>query len=290
MQKRRILILGAGGQLGCELTHQCQSHSQWQVHALSHREIEITDAQAVRKMIQALCPWAILNCTAHNQVDVAEADPIPAFAINSGAVALLANICHETNSLLVHFSTDYIFDGKTNRPYQEDDPPAPLNIYGLSKLAGEQAIRLLHPRHCIIRTCGLYGRYRSPRTKLNFVETLLTKIQNNHPLHVRRDLVCTPTAASELAEVVCQLLEQEAVGTFHATNSGHCSWHEFASEILKCQGLRREIIPMPTPAKNKVAQRPAYSVLNTSKLTATGVRPMSPWQEALAAYLHQRAL
>lgn len=279
--------MGAGGQLGCELTHQCQSHSQWQIHALSHREIEITHAQAVRKIIEELHPWTVLNCTAYNQVDAAEDDPILAFTINSGAVALLARICHEVNSLLVHFGTDYVFDGKINHPYQETDPAAPLNIYGLSKLAGEQALRLLHPRHCIIRTCGLYGRYRSPHTKPNFVETILAKIQNNHPLQVRHDLVCTPTSASELAAVVCQLLEREAIGTFHATNSGLCSWYEFASEILKNLKSNRTIIPITAPVER--AQRPAYSVLDTSKLTATGIRPMSSWQEALATYLNQRS-
>lgn len=290
MRTPSVLILGSTGQLGAELTRACGANSAWRVSALSHREIEITDPVAVKEAVNRLRPGTVINCTAFNWVDAAEEDPRPAFAVNAAAVASLARICRQTDCLLLHFSTDYVFDGKKDHPYSEEDPPAPLNLYGLSKLAGEQAIRLQGTRHCIIRTCGLYGCSRSPKAKSNFVETILSRAQAGDPLRVRSDLVCTPTAAADLAKTVCQLLEREATGTFHVTNSNQCSWHEFAGEILRLRGIEVPVAAVSAPPTEGVtAARPRYAVLDTAKLVSLGLRPPASWREALARYLRDRS-
>ncbi len=282
-----ILILGSTGQLGGELVATLGKLEKWKVHALSHGDLELCDAAAVSSAVERLRPGFVINATAWNHVDAAETDPAPAFALNTVAVASLARICREAGALLVHFSTDYVFDGKAQRPYEETDLPSPVNLYGLSKLAGEEAIRLLASRHCIVRTCGLYGRFRSRQAKRNFVDAILERAAGDQPLQVRTDLTCTPTSASELAGVVCQLLKGGAVGTFHATNRGHCTWHEFACEILRQRGIRREVLPVASEPGPGGASRPAWSVLSGDKLAASGIPAMSPWQEGLAAYLER---
>ncbi len=285
MAKRRFLVLGATGQLGGALCELAAKQPYWEVRGLSHADLEIRDATAVRGAIAAFRPWVVLNATAWNHVEAAEADPGSAFSVNAAAVAVLARVCRETHAFFVHFSTDYVFDGRLARPYREDDSTGPVNLYGLSKLAGEEAIRLITPRHCIFRTCGLYGGRRSPRAKPNFVEAILARAARGEPLKVRSDLVCTPTSAPELAEKVLQALQMELVGTFHATNRGHCTWHEFAAEIVRSRGLRAEVTPIAGDENREGARRPAWSVLDPAALAAAGVRPMSPWQEALAAHL-----
>ncbi len=285
---QRILILGATGQLGSELMRACGSRSSWGAKGLSHSDLEITNASAVRTALGEFRPWAVFNCAAYNQVETAETDPLPAFTLNSAAVAHLAAVCHELDILLVHFSSDHVFDGKSKIPYREEDPAFPLSSYGLSKLSGEQAIRLLHPRHCILRTCGVYGHARSPGAKLNFVEKILGKAGRGELLRVRDDLVCTPTAASELADAACQLLEKEAVGTFHATNTGSCTWLEFSREILRLAAVAGNVEPLELPDSPRIALRPPMSVLCTDKLAAHGVK-MSSWKAALTSYILRRA-
>jgi len=285
MKEKEIFIFGSTGQLGGELIEARATRSQWKVRPWSHEEIDVTDSVALKNAIGVSRPWAVVNCTAYNQVDAAQNEPEKAFAVNAAAVASLAGICRCLNIYLVHFGTDFVFDGKSSRPYREEDPAIPLNIYGLSKLAGEQALRILHPRHCIIRTCGLYGPHRSRNSKRNFVDAILSQAQQNTPIQVRNDLILSPTYAPELAEATCQLMEREALGTFHAANTGQCSWHEFAREILRQKNLRREVAPISGPAISNTVPRPPYAVLDISKLNRLGIRSMSSWQDALAAYL-----
>lgn len=239
----------------------------------------------MRALLHEIRPWAVVNCAAFNGVDAAEMNPAAAFALNTSSPAWLAHECRELDSLLVHFSTDYVFDGASDRAYLESDPACPLNIYGLSKFAGEQAVRVLHPRHCLVRTCGLYGHSRNPNAKLNFVEAILQSAARDTRIEVRSDLVCTPTAASEVAEVVGQLIDREVVGVFHVTNSGWCSWYEFAQEILSLAGISREVFPVTSDTGTR---RPHWSVLSSAKLGASGIHPPSDWKDALANYFRQR--
>lgn len=288
MSDRVIVILGASGQLGSELAGILSK--DWTVKAYTHQNVEITDTSAVERLIGSERPFAVINCAAYNQVEGAESDPVAAFAINGIAPESLARACRRFDSLLVHFSSDYVFDGELGRPYTEEDVPAPLNVYGRSKLAGEEAIRLLHPRHLIFRVTGLYGRHRSPRGKPNFVESIIAKAKVASTLSVHSDLVCTPTSARQAAISVSQTLEREAIGTFHLTNSGSCSWFEFANEIVRQSSLPCEIVPVPHSSGGGLALRPQYTAMSNAKLHAAGVRPLPAWQAAVSEYLRSRAL
>lgn len=284
MADRILMILGGAGQLGAELAH--AARDAWQVRPFTRADVDITDAASVRAAIAFTNPDAVVNAAAYNHVDACETDPAPAFAINTTAVASLGLACRDHGCHVVHFSTDYVFDGLSDRPYREDDPAHPLNFYGLSKLAGEWALRLSGARACILRTCGLYGHHRSPSAKKNFVDQIAEQASTGAPLRVRADLTCTPTSATELARATLDVLDRQLTGTFHATNQGSCSWHEFAEEILRLIGLPRDIEPLypePTPGK---ARRPRLSALDTSALQRAGVAaPISHWREALRAYL-----
>lgn len=269
MSNRVILILGASGQLGSELSGILSQG--WTVKPCAHQNIEITDAGAVERLVGSVRPWAVINCAAYNQVEGAELDPATAFAINGAAPKSLARACRTFDSLLVHFSSDYVFDGALERPYTEVDVPAPLNVYGRSKLAGEEAIRNLQPRHLIFRVTGLYGRHRIPRGKPNFVESIIAKAKVGGAFSVHSDLVCTPTSARQAAASVGQALERGAIGTFHLTNSGSCSWFEFAREIVRESSLPCEIVPVPHSIGPGLALRPRYTAMSNAKLTTAGV-------------------
>lgn len=290
MKEKMIFILGATGQLGSEMARLYASRPKGKIRPLTHLDLDVTDTGKMKDLIERERPWAIANCTAYNHVDAAQEEPEKAFAVNAAAVAVMAAICSHLGIYLIHFSTDYVFDGKKGGPYREEDPLTPLNLYGLSKLAGEQAVRIRHPqRHCIIRTCGLYGLRRSPTGKRNFVEAILTQASGDEILRVRNDLVLSPTYARELAEAADQLIEREALGTFHAANTGSCSWFEFAREILKQEGIQKRLEPTLIPsAPPSGTPRPVQSVLDISKLQNLGIHAMSSWQEALSKYLAAR--
>ncbi len=275
------------GQLGTELATRIRTRFEAEVIGPPHQELDLAQEDQISAFMAGNQFDLLVNCTAYNQVEAAQNDPGPAFALNASAVANLAALCKKRGVYLVHFSTDYVFDGTKGSPYDEDDTPNPLNIYGLSKYAGEASLRILHSRHCIIRTSGLYGKHRSPSAKMNFVETILSRVREDQPLSVRNDLICTPTSASELADAACELMDQEAVGTFHASNSGSCSWFDFASEILRLEKISAPIRSTIGDTPTTAASRPAYSVLNTQKLERLGIR-LSSWQEALARYLFER--
>ena len=286
MADRILMVLGAAGQLGAELV--LSARGSWRVRPFTRADLDITDADAVRAAIKAVGPEAVVNATAYNHVEACETDPSPAFATNTAAAASLGLACRDAGCHLVHFSTDYVFDGRADRPYREDDPPHPINLYGLSKLAGEWALQLAGVRACILRTCGLYGHHRSPTAKKNFVDQIAEQARADAPIRVRADLVCTPTSAKGLARLALEVLERQLTGIFHATNQGSCSWHEFAVEILRQIGVSREIESLrPSPAPDK-ARRPAYSVLDSSALQRAGVPPLPHWRDALADYLARK--
>ncbi len=286
MNKRTIAIFGAKGQLGAELTLQASKIPHTDVVPLSHADLDITRPKDVSDFLGKTSASILVNCTAYNQVETAQKDPHAAFLLNSAAPAHIAGLCRPRSILFVHVSTDYVFDGKKGSPYSEDDEAHPVNIYGLSKLTGEDSIRILHDRHCIVRTSGLYGKYRSPSAKMNFAETILAKAKQGESLSVRNDLICTPTSAVDLAGVICQLIEQEATGTFHATNTGVSSWFDFASEILRLEHLSAPITATRGNPPDAAA-RPDCSLLSQDKLRGLGIQ-IPPWQDALARYLRER--
>ena len=282
----RIAVLGSAGQLGRDLTPRLVG----EVVPVPRGDGDLARPEVLRATLLELKPDAVVNCAAYNFVDKAETEPDAAFKVNGDGVRHLADICREIGAYLVHVSTDYIFglDETRSDPLGEDAPPGPVSAYGLSKLAGEYWARMRCPKHLVIRTCGLYGVWGSGGKGGNFVETMLRMAGQGKPLKVVADQRCTPTYTADLADAIAQLIAKEVTGLVHATNAGACSWHEFAAEIFRLAGVAADLSPISSAEFAAPARRPGYSVLACRRLADAGI-PMRPWQEALAAYLQERA-
>jgi dTDP-4-dehydrorhamnose reductase len=238
--------------------------------------VDIRDENAVRDVVGRLRPDIILNAAGFVDVEACESDRERAFAVNAYGVRTLA----ETGVRLVQVSTDYVFDGSASEPYREDDRPEPINVYGESKAAGE----VFAHGHLIVRSSGLYG-VAATRAKGNFVRTMLRLGREHGRVSVVTDQVLTPTNTPDLARALWQLIDAGATGVYHATNAGQCSWFEFAKTIFDLSGMDVAVDPIDTATLNYKARRPAYSVLDNSKLARDGFTPLRPWRDALAAHL-----
>ena len=283
----RVMLIGTNGQLGSDLVRVLADR---ELIPLTHADVEVTDAGQVEAALTHHRPDIVINTAAFHQVDLCEKEVERAFQVNAYAPRLLAMACRDHNVVLVHISTDYVFGGDAFRttPYVETDCPAPINVYGLSKLAGECFIRYLWPRHFIVRTSGLYGLAGSSGKGGNFVEGRLKQASGGQPIRMVTDQVLTPTYTVDLARAIRRLTETEHYGLYHVTSAGHCSWYEFTAKILELVGLQAELIPQTTTQSGAAARRPAYSVLENAALKAVGLDEMRPWPEALAAYLAAR--
>jgi dTDP-4-dehydrorhamnose reductase len=280
----RIAVIGAKGQLGSDIVADLGS----QAIAMSHAEIDITDPASIWHALDMNQPSAVVNCAAYNFVDKAETDRDSAMLTNSRGPGFLADYCRERDLKLVHVGSDYVYDGCTGqKPWKENDPPLALGTYALSKLSGEQLVREHCPRHFVVRTCGLYGRHAA-HGKGNFVETMLRLGRERPEVRVVNDQFCTPTYTVNLAAAIIDLLKTDQYGLYHATNSGSCSWYEFAAEIFRMANLSAKLIPITTAEYGARARRPSYSVLDCSKLTSVVGWKMPPWRDALSRYLSER--
>jgi dTDP-4-dehydrorhamnose reductase len=279
------LLIGSNGQLGTELRQAFNDHD---LVPLTHADCELTDPAQVRDTFRKYRPELILNTAAYHRVDECEDNPERAFAVNAIAVRNLAIAAKEIGAIVVHFSTDYVFDGRQRRPYREVDPPGPLSVYAASKLAGEYFIRAILERHFLIRTCGLYGLAGSREKGGNFVETMLRLAREGREIRVIGDQVLTPTSARELARKVRQLVETGQYGLYHITNNGECSWYQFAQAIFELAGLQPRLLETTSVAYGARANRPAYSVLDNANLRSLGLDDLRDWREALADYLDER--
>ena len=278
----RIVIVGAG-QLGQELAEQLGDRAT----LLSHREVELTQRDSLTEVLTVLRPDVVINAAAYNLVDEAERAPDQAFAVNSLGVRGLSLVCRDLGCRLIHFSTDYVFglDGSRSQPYSESDMPGPVNVYGVSKLAGEYFVRSLCPRHLVVRTCGLYGSKGSGGKGRNFVNTIARLGRERDRVSVVHDQICTPTSVTDLAQATCRLLETDATGVLHFTNQGSCTWHEFAVEILQGTGSSAKCSAITTAEYGGAAPRPHYTVLSTDRYEQlTGQSPRD-WRESLREYL-----
>jgi dTDP-4-dehydrorhamnose reductase len=282
----KILLVGALGQLGTDLRKILTAD---EVIPVDIEELDVRDGEQVNAMVDGLRPDVLLNCSAFNRVDEAEDSPEAAFAVNTFAVRNLALGARRADAKLVHFSSDYVFDGPGRRPYVETDLPCPRSIYGVSKLAGEAMVQAIWPKHFLIRTCGLYGYTGSRDKGTNFVESMFRLAGRNGPLRVVNDQVCTPTSTVDLARAVASLLPTERFGLYHLTNAGACTWYEFAQAIFAEAGLHPDLQPCTSDQFPVKAKRPDYSVLDNRKYRAEGFADMRPWQEALTDYLRGRS-
>ena len=281
----KIMILGAGGQLGSELVNILQDDT---LIPLTHMDIEMTDEQQVNSILSSNMPDVVINTAAYHRVDNCEDNVELSFAVNSYAVRTIARICNDLGITFVHFSTDYVFGGEKKTPYVEDDCPNPHSVYAVSKLAGELFVRNICSRYYLIRTCGLYGAKGVSGKGGNFIETMIRLANGKKPLNVVSDQIVTPTYAKELAAKVSQLIRTEEYGSYHITNNGGCSWYEFARTIFKLTGIDADISPISSSEFGAKARRPAYSVLENRNLKLLGLDDMMQWHDALKEYLIEK--
>lgn len=280
-------VTGADGQLGTALRNLSPGESPCDFQPLTHRDLDITKLPDVERLFGEMRPEGVINTAAYNFVDKAEEQPLEAMKLNAGGPVVLAAVCRSLKIPLLHVSTDFVFGGDKQVPYDEQDLPNPLSAYARSKLKGEQGVRAGNPRHFIVRTCGVYGRAYSVG-KGNFVETILRLADEREQLSVVNDQRCTPTSARELALGICRLIQTEDWGTYHLTCQGNCSWYEFAAEILKQAGKKTPVVPIGSSDYPAKAIRPHYSVLNCDKLERTTGFRAAAWEQALQFYLAGR--
>jgi dTDP-4-dehydrorhamnose reductase len=274
----RILVTGADGQLGTELMRALAPHGD--LIPSTQADMDVTDRRCA-EFVAALQPEWVIHTAAATDVDACEREPERAMAVNAEGTRRVAEGCRRVGAALVYLSTDYVFDGRKGSPYAECDLPAPLNAYGRSKLEGEQATREVAPRWTIVRTAWLYGVHGK-----NFVKTILGKAAAGKSLRVVDDQVGSPTYAGDVADAVALLISRGRTGMYHVTNTGTCSWYEFAREILRLVGLDAiPVTPITSTELDRPARRPAYSALENAAWQATGFPPLRPWREALAAML-----
>jgi dTDP-4-dehydrorhamnose reductase len=283
----RVLVTGATGQLGSEVVR-CLQQQGHEVTAPRRAEMDFLDPDAVAQKVDSLRPDWVINCAAWTQVDGAETEPEAAFVINRDSPGRLAESVAHLGGRMLHVSTDFVFDGRQDRPYREDDDPNPIGIYGRSKLAGEQVVQAALPGVTLLRTAWVYGVHGH-----NFVKTIIRVAQAGKPLRVVADQVGSPTWARDIAGAITVLVGKEASGLYHYTSAGSTSWHGFATAILE-EAARAgfelatdTIEPIPTSAWPTPATRPAYSVLDTHKIREHLDAPIPDWRESLKSMLEE---
>ncbi|MDZ4799917.1 MAG: dTDP-4-dehydrorhamnose reductase [Bryobacteraceae bacterium] len=283
----RVVIFGRAGQLGTELVRLCTERG-CVTHAFGRGDVDVTNAAAVEELVIRHTPTLVYNATAYNMVDVAEREPEAAFAGNVLAVRNLSMACRNADAKFVHFSTDYVFDGETDRPYSEDDETHPLGAYAVSKLAGELFARAYTPDALIIRTCGVFGLAGVGTARGNFVETMLRLATRPDPIRVVEDYIASPTYAPELARCAVDLATLGATGIFHVGGGTPVSWFDFARTIFEEAGLNPELRPTNAREYRTPARRPRFSALSNAKMERLGVAPVMPLRDTVRAYMAGR--
>jgi dTDP-4-dehydrorhamnose reductase len=278
----RALITGGGGQLASDLAGLLGERAI----ALAHSELDIADAAALDDVFARVKPEVVFNCAAFHNVDVCESEPERAWAVNVEAVRQLAL----RSPLLVHVSTNYVFDGRRPEPYGEDDLPAPRSIYALTKLAGEYAALRYAERSLVVRTGGLYGLHGSASKGGNFVQRMLARAREHGALRMVADQRLQPTFTADLAAAIVAALDAGATGIVHLTSSGDCSWHEFTVAIMAVAGLEVPVEPALTVIPPGGVDRPLNGVLARPRTDALGLRPIRHWEQALSDYMEQAGL
>ena len=271
----KILLVGRNGQVGRELARSLAPLGE--VQALGREQLELTDPNAIRKTVRAAAPEVIVSAAAYTAVDRAESEPDLAFSVNANAPGVLAAEAARLGALLVHYSTDYVFDGAKSGPYTEADVPHPLNVYGASKLAGEQAIAASGCRFLILRTSWVYGPHGS-----NFMLTILRAARERPQLRVVDDQVGAPTSSLAIARATAQVLRAGGEGLYHMSAGGKTSWCGFARAILARARLETPVVPIRSDEYPAAARRPRNSLLDNSRLGATFGVTLAPWEEGLA--------
>ncbi|KFL16574.1 dTDP-4-dehydrorhamnose reductase [Geobacillus stearothermophilus] len=275
----KVVVTGAKGQLGTDLVNILADRG-YEVYGYGRNELDITNFDQVKQVISEVNPDVVIHAAAYTKVDLAESEPDQAFLINAYGTRNVVVSSEAVGAKLVYISTDYVFDGAVNAPYNEFAPTNPLSVYGKSKLAGEQFVRDLHSKFFIVRTSWVYGKHGN-----NFVKTMLKLAQERNELMVVNDQVGCPTYTVDLANCILELIQTEKYGIYHVSNSGHCSWYEFAKAIFEEAGIEVKVNPCTTKDFPRPAPRPAYSVFEHMALKLNGFSEMRNWREALKEFI-----
>ena len=277
----RILVTGASGQLGYDVERELERRGIEHL-GTSSRELDITDREAVERLMAAYRPDAAIHCAAYTKVDLAEDEPERCWAVNADGTRNLAAACREIGAKLLYISTDYVFPGTGERSYETGDPTGPVNTYGRSKLAGELAVQSLLEKYFIVRISWVFGKNGN-----NFVKTMLRLAETKAELSVVCDQIGSPTYTADLAPLLCDMVQTERYGVYHATNEGTCAWSEFAEAIFELAGRQVVVHPISTSAYPTRAARPLNSRMSKECLHSNGFQELPEWKNALARYLKE---
>ena len=284
MEKKKIIVVGATGQLGSEINMLSPQYLQYEFIFLSEADLSILDFEAVKNIFKEYAPAYLINCAAYTAVDKAETDSETAYKVNAEAVSFIAALCNEHKTGFIHISTDYVFEGNAALPYKPEDLPNPQSVYGATKLAGEKLAFLNNPSTVLIRTAWVYSEFGH-----NFVKTMIRLMKEREEIRVVSDQVGSPTYAADLAEAILRIISSAkwVPGIYHFTNTGIISWFDFAVAIKEATGSTCLVTPISTAQYPTPAKRPAYSVLDTSKIEDIySVKP-SKWQDSLKICLEK---
>lgn len=286
---RHVLVTGSEGMLGSEVIRHLRRRDDMRVIRGTLHTLDITDLAAVKRLFQQERPTHVIHCAAFTQVDTAEKDSLKAFMVNSEGTKNLAFFAAEFGAEMTYISTDYVFDGEKRSPYVESDPPNPINVYGQSKLKGEQYLRTLCERHKIVRTSwlnGLGGVYNR-----NFIETMLRFAETRNQLSVVNDQIGRPTFTFDLAPLLVMLLDVKAYGVFHITGEGNCSWYDLAVKIFELAKKKDVVVRSITSDQfRSLARRPRYSVMANTRFAQLGLPLLPHWEHSLTEYFRRRRL
>lgn len=277
----RVLVTGATGQLGCEV---CKVLKQTRVEhrGVSSKDFDLTDKNAVSAFVEAYKPDAVIHCAAYTKVDLAEDERELCMQINTQGSEYLAAACHRIGVKLLLISSDYVFPGDGDAFYEVESPVCPLNVYGYSKAAAEQAVHTVLPEHFIVRISWLFGKNDG-----NFIKTMLRLGQSHSEVRVVDDQIGSPTYAADLAPLLCQMISTEKYGTYHATNEGVCSWAELAEAVFRMSGMPTRVTRIASSEFPAKAKRPQNSRLSKRSLDSAGFKRLPYWQDAVARYLKE---
>lgn len=277
----KILVTGVSGQLGYDVERELDQRGIEHL-GTSSRELDITDREAVERLMERYRPDAVIHCAAYTKVDLAEDEPERCWAVNADGTRNLAAACRRTGAKLLYISTDYVFPGTGERSYGTGDPTGPVNTYGRSKLAGELAVQSLLEKYFIVRISWVFGKNGN-----NFVKTMLRLAETRAELSVVCDQIGSPTYTADLAPLLCDMVQTERYGIYHATNGGTCAWSEFAKAIFELADKQVTVYPIPTSAYPTRAVRPLNSRMSKECLHSNGFQELPEWKNALARYLKE---
>ena len=279
----RMMIIGANGQLGTDLVNYFAS--RYDLICLTEKEIEVSDIQSVNEALTTNKPRIVINTAAFHKVDECERQPVRSYEVNSLGVKYIAQCSQQIGAKLVHISTDYVFDGQKQSPYTEVDIPHPLNVYGVTKLAGEYFMANEMDDYLILRVSGIYGKHKCIGKGGNFINAMLRQYRSGNEIRVVSDEILTPTSTVEICRQLDVMVKNDLKGLYHTTNEGQCSWYEYARKIFHILKLEVEIRPVPVSFFPMTVKRPTYSVLENHRLKEYHLNIMNDWDVALEEFL-----